>query len=177
MWHKPCRTFHPWCPCIKTRCLLYLYVGTASTLRCKFRYPMLRRGPNLVIIMPEDVGGPQCRSSRGTVLITKLDIDSFKFLCVSRISCCNWLIRWRRFNGNTKEDFTCDGWLWSFSTPHKTLWCTAFFQYAIKGQCRIWIRYGPYHGDGTFTETDLYWLHKTDHTHNKPSTSSMAKHQ
>ena len=23
MWHKPCRTFHPWCPCIKTRCLLY----------------------------------------------------------------------------------------------------------------------------------------------------------
>ena len=25
MWHKPCRTFHPWCPCIKTRCL-YVYV-------------------------------------------------------------------------------------------------------------------------------------------------------
>ena len=24
MWHKPCRTFHPWCPCIKTRCLLAL---------------------------------------------------------------------------------------------------------------------------------------------------------
>ena len=24
MWHKPCRTFHPWCPCIKTRCLLVL---------------------------------------------------------------------------------------------------------------------------------------------------------
>ena len=21
MWQKPCRTFHPWCPCIKTRCL------------------------------------------------------------------------------------------------------------------------------------------------------------
>ena len=21
MWHKLCRTFHPWCPCIKTRCL------------------------------------------------------------------------------------------------------------------------------------------------------------
>ena len=26
MWHKPCRTFHPWCPCIKTRCL-YLREG------------------------------------------------------------------------------------------------------------------------------------------------------
>ena len=24
MWHKPCRTFHPWCLCIKTRCL-YIY--------------------------------------------------------------------------------------------------------------------------------------------------------
>ena len=23
MWHKPCRTFHPWYPCIKTRCLSY----------------------------------------------------------------------------------------------------------------------------------------------------------
>ena len=25
MWHKPCRTFHPWCPCIKTRCL-YIFM-------------------------------------------------------------------------------------------------------------------------------------------------------
>ena len=24
MWHKPCRTFHPWCPCIKTRCLFVM---------------------------------------------------------------------------------------------------------------------------------------------------------
>ena len=24
MWHKPCRTFHPWCLCIKTRCLLLI---------------------------------------------------------------------------------------------------------------------------------------------------------
>ena len=23
MWHKPCRTFHPWCLCIKTRCLYW----------------------------------------------------------------------------------------------------------------------------------------------------------
>ena len=23
MWHNLCRTFHPWCPCIKTRCLFY----------------------------------------------------------------------------------------------------------------------------------------------------------
>ena len=25
MWHKPCRTFHPWCLCIKTRCLCYYF--------------------------------------------------------------------------------------------------------------------------------------------------------
>ena len=24
MWHKPCRTFHPWCLCIKTRCLSHI---------------------------------------------------------------------------------------------------------------------------------------------------------
>ena len=26
MWHKPCRTFNPWCLCIKTRCLSYCVV-------------------------------------------------------------------------------------------------------------------------------------------------------
>ena len=26
MWHKPCRTFHPWCLCIKTRCL-FIYIA------------------------------------------------------------------------------------------------------------------------------------------------------
>ena len=30
MWHKPCRTFHPWCPCIKTRCLLLVVVSIQS---------------------------------------------------------------------------------------------------------------------------------------------------
>ena len=33
MWHKPCRTFHPWCPCIKTRCLsLYRFPITVLLL-------------------------------------------------------------------------------------------------------------------------------------------------
>ena len=27
MWHKPCRTFHPWCLCIKTRCLFNTEMG------------------------------------------------------------------------------------------------------------------------------------------------------
>ena len=31
MWHKPCRTFHPWCLCIKTRCL-WNSVGHPSRL-------------------------------------------------------------------------------------------------------------------------------------------------
>ena len=33
MWHKPCRTFHPWCLCIKTRCLLH-DVGRISGFSC-----------------------------------------------------------------------------------------------------------------------------------------------
>ena len=30
MWHKPCRTFHPWCPCIKTRCL-FKFIDTRKS--------------------------------------------------------------------------------------------------------------------------------------------------
>ena len=30
MWHKPCRTFHPWCLCIKTRCLSDVDMGINS---------------------------------------------------------------------------------------------------------------------------------------------------
>ena len=39
MWHKPCRTFHPWCPCIKTRCLCHKWCqlcrhsGTADVIK------------------------------------------------------------------------------------------------------------------------------------------------
>ena len=43
MWHKPCRTFHPWCPCIKTRCLsIKLWVFIWCSLGCwLFRFEML----------------------------------------------------------------------------------------------------------------------------------------
>ena len=39
MWQKPCRTFHRWCPCIKTRCLLCYHVsyepGSIGLLKSK----------------------------------------------------------------------------------------------------------------------------------------------
>ena len=35
MWHKPCRTFHPWCLFIKTRCLFIS--DTATTAECIMR--------------------------------------------------------------------------------------------------------------------------------------------
>ena len=34
MWHKPCRTFHPWCLCIKTRCLSPIVLSTWSSSTC-----------------------------------------------------------------------------------------------------------------------------------------------
>ena len=40
MWHKPCRTFHPWCPCIKTRCLFYSSRGGIT-------FFSVSRGPSL----------------------------------------------------------------------------------------------------------------------------------
>ena len=33
MWHKPCRTFHPWCLCIKTRCLWIYLLNSIHSLR------------------------------------------------------------------------------------------------------------------------------------------------
>ena len=39
MWHKPCRTFHPWCPCIKTRCL---YVLPAEVYPINYKHPRWR---------------------------------------------------------------------------------------------------------------------------------------
>ena len=41
MWHKPCRTFHPWCLCIKTRCL-FLNVETTRAVEIR---PRTRQGP------------------------------------------------------------------------------------------------------------------------------------
>ena len=38
MWHKPCRTFHPWCPCIKTRCL-WPYL---RRLQCRYTCTYIR---------------------------------------------------------------------------------------------------------------------------------------
>ena len=32
MWHKPCRTFNPWCLCIKTRCLSHRYDTPRSSV-------------------------------------------------------------------------------------------------------------------------------------------------
>ena len=42
MWHKPCRTFHPWCLCIKTRCLFPLGMRTSLNwdVRCLHQYPI-----------------------------------------------------------------------------------------------------------------------------------------
>ena len=34
MWHKPCRTFHPWCLCIKTRCLFTSILGNSDMISC-----------------------------------------------------------------------------------------------------------------------------------------------
>ena len=36
MWHKPCRTFHPWCLCIKTCCLCTRCFATFHPGSCRF---------------------------------------------------------------------------------------------------------------------------------------------
>ena len=51
MWHKPCRTFHPWCLCIKTRCLsgveIQIYEMTSrpsETYMRKQKLPLRKNG-------------------------------------------------------------------------------------------------------------------------------------
>ena len=34
MWHKPCRTFNPWCLCIKTRCLFVVWLEIMLQSSC-----------------------------------------------------------------------------------------------------------------------------------------------
>ena len=40
MWHKPCRTFHPWSPCTKTRCLLH-HVWTTNTFYLEWGHELV----------------------------------------------------------------------------------------------------------------------------------------
>ena len=47
MWHKPCRTFHPWCPCIKTRCLLNLAL---TTRECFINVDRILSFPNILTL-------------------------------------------------------------------------------------------------------------------------------
>ena len=47
MWHKPCRTFHPWCLCIKTRCLSPTFLRYYQVLLCcvLYEYLEIRKRP------------------------------------------------------------------------------------------------------------------------------------
>ena len=67
MWHKPCRTFHPWCPCIKTRCLFV--IGITQDLR------VVSEGQNILLIL-----APMC------ILWNNLHVVS--------LSLCNGAIQW-----------------------------------------------------------------------------------
>ena len=44
MWHKPCRTFHPWCLCIKTHCLVIplMIPGKQFMQECSGHGPLAR---------------------------------------------------------------------------------------------------------------------------------------
>ena len=43
MWHKPCRTFHPWCLCIKTRCLSKDYTPFSRQKRALLTHEKARK--------------------------------------------------------------------------------------------------------------------------------------
>ena len=44
MWHKPCRTFHLWCLCIKTRCLFLTSDEVGAAVKVTSRHSLWRLG-------------------------------------------------------------------------------------------------------------------------------------
>ena len=80
MWHKPCRTFNPWCLCIKTRCLFYGYI-TRDVRR--FRKMTVNRNPNW-----QHTQGP----SSHTVFLAQFKFNGNFVSGSPRIGtkCCSW---------------------------------------------------------------------------------------
>ena len=113
MWHKPCRTFHPWCPCTKTRCLSSKQVLTASWVQShddviKWKHfprywPFVRR------IHRSPVNSPYKGQWRGALM--------FYLICV-------WTqtsIRCMEVCGLNKR-FSKQSWSWWFETLSCPLW-------------------------------------------------------
>ena len=78
MWHKPCRTFHPWCPCIKTRCLCtsygqhlqtYRYMQKSTRLNLMHRYESYEFAQQLMPWLHRTPGHP-------VVILLIMKIDS-----------------------------------------------------------------------------------------------------
>ena len=74
MWHKPCRTFHPWCLCIKTRCLSCKGVPTDLEQFSQMRYVCLKYDScdisyNWVSIVVGDGLEPICHQAISTPMM------------------------------------------------------------------------------------------------------------
>ena len=115
MWRKPCRTFHPWCPCIKTRCLLmpvvHIYVNELGYHGCLFcakplpktslTYCQLNFGYTLqqnfnhnVIIFSNGCGW-KCRRGKCPFCPGFNVLNLMKFRVISGVT-CSIVDHWRR---------------------------------------------------------------------------------
>ena len=110
MWHKPCRTFHPWCPCIKTRCLsmhpvFALYGVNSMMLNDASMHLCMMTSSNGNIF---HVTGPLCGEITGpgefpTQRPVKRSFDVF-------------------FDLRLNKPLSKQPWRWWFETPSWSLW-------------------------------------------------------
>ena len=76
MWHKPCRTFHPWCPCIKTRCLSTHWGRHVREILIKFIIINLRWKYEVMLWIPTNVSSHWKKSS--------FELCTIYFGCINR---------------------------------------------------------------------------------------------
>ena len=107
MWHKPCRTFHPWCPCIKTSCLLsywlHIYFTPPLDIDCHIGCIFTSHRPWILIAilvahLPHTAPGYWLPYWFHVYLTSPLDIDchfGYTYMSVIQVCAalpdCHWL--------------------------------------------------------------------------------------
>ena len=136
MWHKPCRTFHPWCPCIKTRCLSTVHMTVCPRYQLRKHQSPLP-WPSVLWIRRAAADSPLRTPVMGTELACKAIIMTLQenFSRKSDLK----IARFSRGSGGRTDGVVC----W-----HETLMCSALETETANTRVSHW-RWVIHHGDLT----------------------------
>ena len=144
MWHKPCRTFHPWCLCIKTRCLSYLYLKLWK--KCtSIWWNVFDRSPGSCLICINCVLISLC-SARYIMFNRQCSIFFSNFLFKIWLCHNNDVIKWKKkslHHWPLCGEFTGHRWILltkaPVNSPHKGQWRGALMFSLIYASTNGWV--------------------------------------